>query len=181
MILLLALMTFLHILFGGYLSKKFKLDLIVCLYYRDNLIVRLAWNVPSDGEGLQRQNFLLYPFQWLESRCGGPFYALCVNKWKGNEIQPRMLVVVACMMRILSIDFDHLLYISWLIVQHQDWVFHSSCENATTNSRTQILYNGYCQFWARFVESHKILVLQKQQFIVVHITIIFAGQKDSTI
>lgn len=47
---------------GGYMSKKLKLDLIVCLYYQGNLIVRLAWNVPYDGEGLQRQNFLLYPF-----------------------------------------------------------------------------------------------------------------------
>ncbi len=42
------------------MSKKFKLDLIVCLYYRGNLIVRLAWNVPSDGEGLRRQKISFF-------------------------------------------------------------------------------------------------------------------------
>lgn len=106
----------------GYMSKKFKLDLIVYLYYWGNLKVRLAWNVPYDREGLQRQNFLLYPFPWLENWCAGPFYALCVTSEKEMKFNLTCFVV-ACMMRILSIDFYHLLYISWLIVQHQDWVF----------------------------------------------------------
>ncbi len=107
----------------------------------------------------RRQNFLVHPFPWLENWCGGLFYALCITS-EGNEIQPHML---CSSLHDEYTTYRLLSFAVYLLIDSSTSRLSLSIALVKCNNklRTQILCNGYCQFWARFVESHKIVVFTK--------------------
>jgi len=88
------------------------------------------------------------------------FLCLVRNKWKGNEIQPHML---CSSLHDEDTKYRLLSFAVYLLIDSSTSRLSLSIALVKCNNklRTQILCNGYCQFWARFVESHKIVVFTK--------------------
>jgi hypothetical protein len=88
------------------------------------------------------------------------FLCLVRNKWKGNEIQPHML---CSSLHDEDTKYRLLSFAVYLLIDSSTSRLSLSIALVKCNNklRTQILYNGYCQFWAKFVESHKIVVFTK--------------------